>query len=67
VTLWIVGKVWSHRFWEYQGIFDDEQMAVDACEDDNWFIGPVKMNEKVPVQCMDWPGAYFPLAEKVKL
>ena len=68
MTLWIVGKMWSIvEQWEYQGIFDNEQAAVDACKDENWFIGPVEMNTKVPVQREPWPGAYYPLAGKVKL
>lgn len=62
MELWIVGQINPSNFleWEFQGVFDSEEKAVSVCEDENWFIGPAKLNECRPSESEDWPEAYYP-------
>lgn len=64
--LWIVGKADEKDYlrWEFQGIFDNEQLASDACEGELWFIGPALLNAPVPTEAATWPGAYYPRLRK---
>lgn len=64
MRVWIVGKVnkKNHKQWEFQGVYDDEQKAIDVCEDEFWFIGPAQMNTHIPTETVDWPGAFYPKA-----
>lgn len=48
--------------WALVGVFDDEQKAMDALENDQQFIGPVTLNEPLPLEI--WPGCYYPLLEE---
>jgi len=62
MELWIVGKLVG-KTWEFQGVFDLECEAVNFCfdvGDDNWFIGPVNLNEQLKVETEDWPNSYYP-------
>lgn len=64
IELWVVGNVTDavSNGWDFIGVFDDESLALDACEDPMYFVGPVRLNE--PFVCKDhtdWKGAYFPL------
>jgi len=60
--VWIVGKTDETDYlrWEFQGVFDDEQEAINVCEDETWFVGPAQMNERISSRRVDWPGAYYP-------
>jgi hypothetical protein len=60
---WIVGRVVSDdgTRWEFQGVFDEEQLAVAACIGPRYFVGPAKMNAALPDERHDWTGAYYPL------
>lgn len=59
--LWVVGKNKSNDGrWEFQGIFDTENKAIDACKTPNDFIGPCYLNEEIPQESTYWPGAYYP-------
>jgi len=62
MILWIVGKVnkSNRKEWEFHGVFDRKDMAEEACKDDRYFIGPVKLNEVLPDDPVLWPGAYYP-------
>jgi hypothetical protein len=65
MRLWVVGKIQSRRNfkrWQLQGIFDDKDKAAAICQDELWFIGPVELNEPLPVYEQLWPGAFYPLA-----
>jgi hypothetical protein len=63
VNLWIVGKYNTGAPWEFIGVFDDEGKAVFACRDENHFVAPALLNERVPDEARDWPGLYYPLRE----
>lgn len=63
--LFIVGKVTSSG-WEFQGVFDTEQKAVENCVDFNYFVGPAILNEALPCETVEWKGGYYPkLQEEV--
>jgi len=61
--LWVVGQVRGDT-WEIQGVFDDKTRAVGCCQDENWFIGPVRLNEPFPSETVEWQGAFFPKNDK---
>lgn len=46
--------------WEFQGLFDTEQKAIDACKSDRYFIAPAVVNEELTEVSESWPGCYFP-------
>ena len=62
MKLWIVGKInpGNRLEWDFQGIFDDEDLARAECKDKNWFIGPVLLNESRLEDQYEWEGAYYP-------
>jgi len=62
MELWVVGKVVfeDRQRWEIQGVFDNEALAVAACRDEWYFVGPVVLNEVLPHESVEWPGAYYP-------
>lgn len=64
MQVWIVGKVdrTDHRRWEFQGVYDDRQEAIDICEDETWFVAPAWMNEYIATETVSWPGAFYPKA-----
>lgn len=68
-TLYIVGRHVDTTergvVWEFQGVFQSILLAEDACADENYFVGPTKLNEKLPKESQIWPGAYYP-AEKTE-
>lgn len=64
MTLWVVGQINSDNYkeWEFQGVFDSEEKAVEACETETYFIAPAVLNETVPHEGVDWVGGYYPHA-----
>lgn len=62
IQLWVCGKVNPQNFqeWEFQGVFDSEEKARNACTGKNHFIGPATLNESLPPEPIQWPGAYYP-------
>jgi len=64
--LWVVGqykKLTSKGVvWHFQGVFDSEKKAIEACEDENYFIGPINLNLILPKGGEVWPGCYYPKA-----
>ena len=63
MKLFIVGKVISFdaQSWEFDGLYSTEEGALKRCEGhDNYFIGPVTLDEELPEDVIDWIGAYYP-------
>lgn len=60
--LYIVGKIKPDNYneWEFMGVFDHEPMAVQQCMDENYFVGPCRLNEALPQETIAWPDAYYP-------
>ena len=64
MKLYVVGRYISGEefkiVWDIHGIFDSEEKALKACKDETYFIGTLKLNEVLPEETVDWPGAYYP-------
>ena len=64
MTIWVVGQYKGATadgiVWELQGVFDRQEMAVAACRDESYFIGPVTLNASLPHETNLWPGCYYP-------
>jgi len=67
MQFWIVGR---HRdpenaplVWEFMGVFDAREKAIDACASPFDFIGPAILNERCPDEASLWPGIEYPLNE----
>lgn len=66
-TIWIAGRhivqTKMGAVWTIESIFDDEQSAKKLCIDrgtEDYFVGPLKVNEILPEHDMDWVGLYWP-------
>jgi hypothetical protein len=63
--LWLCGQnksgEWPDVVWEFQGAFDSEEKAIEACRDENYFIIPFTLNKQFSPDSIDEPGAYYPL------
>lgn len=67
MKLWIVGEVREtlgelRCVWDLVGVFDNEQLAVDACESPMHFVGRVDVNAIAPKEPTALPGAWYPKA-----
>lgn len=66
MKLWIVGQ-WKEctcdGSWEFQGVFDSEEKAINACATDNYWIAPVELNKEWPIESVQIEGAYYPRLE----
>ena len=64
-TFWVVGKIDSlddFHSWEFCGLYDSEESAVQMCKTDLHFVGPVELNQNLE-SGVDWPLCYYPLFE----
>lgn len=58
--VWLVFQ-WYGKELLFQGVFDTEQKAVDACKSERYCVCPAIMNEELVHSREDnWPGAYYP-------
>ena len=69
MKLWITGKYLKalendEIAWDFKGVFSSKKEAISACHDDNYFIGPAKLNEKHKDETILWPDCYYPHLEK---
>ena len=53
--LWVVGR-YRGESWELQGIYSSEVLAKQNAEV-GWFVGPVKLDDSLPTERIDWPFA----------
>jgi len=71
MKLWVTGKVLNPNEgsdkWEFVGVFDTAKKAEAACKDENYFIGPIELNDMLPDETVPWIDGYYPLAEKCKV
>lgn len=65
--IWVIMRIdpkkkkCKHRDWYIQGIATHESIAVESCQDENYFIGPLPLNTALPHDLIEWIGSYFPL------
>lgn len=57
--LWIVFK-FTKGASEFQGVFDSEELAVDACTEGCFCVCPATLNAPIPSETVFWPGCYYP-------
>lgn len=64
MSLWVVGRnkaeTESGIVWEFQGVYSTEEMAKAGCHDRTYFLAPAILDESLPHESKDWPGAYYP-------
>lgn len=66
-TLFIVGRVTSApdaaaATWDFQGVFSTEALAIAACRDHTYFVGPALLDQELPHETEpEWPGARYPI------
>lgn len=64
MDLWLVGQWKSGDYpncvWEFSGIFDSEEKAVNACRDWTYFVAPIKLNDQFPHETVNL-GSYYPI------
>jgi hypothetical protein len=67
MNLWIVGQYRSGQtgsvVWEFAGVFDSEQLAIDACRDETYFVAPATLNEIITHEFEAFPGCRYPKAK----
>lgn len=67
--LWACGQ-WRREeddglsVWDFQGVFNSEQRAIQACRGDNWFIWPVVVNAEMTEEPIEAPGGYYPAYDR---
>jgi hypothetical protein len=65
--LWLVGKHVLQTdlgaVWEFQGIFETRNRAIEVCRNENYFIAPVSIGYVWPDELVEWIGAYYPFGE----
>lgn len=68
-TVWIFGRVNDEpkegepefsRNWELMGVFTTEEKTVEATTQHNDLIWPLELDERLPDETIEPPGAYFP-------
>lgn len=59
VKLWIAGNL-ANEPWDVLGVFDTETAAIAACHSKTCFVGPIRLNEKLPDRVSTWPDIFFP-------
>lgn len=60
--LFLVGRTTDGQ-WQFQGLFDSQQSAEDACRDDSYFVGVCELNELLPHEKVPWKDAWYPKLE----
>ena len=64
-----MGTLWICQQWkgegkpcEFQGVFDSEQGAIDACVTDDLWIHPATINKRIAQETLK-PNGYYPRLE----
>lgn len=52
--------------WELQGVFEDRGVAELKCVGHpTYFVAPIKLNEMLPEELVEWTGLYYPEEKNV--
>lgn len=57
----VIPKNKTQADYHIQGVTSEEKIAVEMCEDEHYFIGPLPLNTALPHDTIEWVGLYFPL------
>jgi hypothetical protein len=58
-TLYVVGKTAGSEQWECCGVFTSKDAAIEACQTEQHFVGPLTINEFIGPRT-EWVGAWYP-------
>lgn len=63
MKLWIVGRInaKNHREWTFEGAFSSKEKAERACWDWRCFVGPARLDARLPRRRFLWPRSYYPI------
>lgn len=65
MELFCVGEyrkgVFPDVVWDLCGVYSSISMAEKACVTPQHFVGPIKLNNDLPMETTKWEGAYYPL------
>ncbi len=64
MSLYFVGQVKNeeeYEIWEWQGIFDTKQKAIDACKTWKYFYAPCILNKEIQEKAKPMPNAVYPI------
>lgn len=63
MELFLVGHnlLTGENDWEFAGIFSTEQLAIDNCFDETYWLAKVKSDEPVPQESCEFDYVYFPI------
>ena len=69
MKLWIVGQNIGgdeSPAWDCAGVFSSVQLAVAACRDETYWIGPATLDATLPHEVVDWPGVVYPFLQGIE-
>lgn len=60
--LYLVGQNINYEsgLWEFSGLFDNRDLAIDSCRDENYWVAEVELNEQLPHEKVDFNFAFYP-------
>jgi len=65
MRLWIVGQTRSGEFpdlvWDFQGVFDSEDKAREACINEWYWMAPITVNESLSDESYAFPDIVYPV------
>jgi len=66
-VLWVhgrnsAGKGWKSLGWQLMGVYTTQGQAIDSCENERDWIGPVTENEPMPEDA-EWDGVWYPAVQ----
>lgn len=59
----IIKETEDGTIWDVLGAFETAAEAEAACYDERCFVGPLTLEEVLPTEIIEWPGAYYPQKE----
>ena len=62
IKLFLVGQNIDYEsgLWDFSGIFDNKDVAIDACRDENYWVAEVILNEQLSHEKVDFKFAFYP-------
>jgi len=61
MKLFLIGQI-RNVSWDFQGVVNDEELAISACINKNYFYAPVILNEIMQDELQVFPEIAFPKA-----
>ena len=58
--LYVVGRWRDGAQWEFSGVFEDPDDALESCLTEDYFVAAIRGNEQFPDETIVWPGLFYP-------